>query len=209
MPRRSASSQEWLRERRRDPYVQAAARDGYRSRAAYKLLEIQASMRPPLIGPGMGVVDLGAAPGGWTQVVAPLVGKAGRVVAVDLLPMAPVAATVTVMQGDFLDQDTLERIVTLLDGGADLVLSDLAPNMSGIAVADQARGELLAENACQFAARVLRPGGSLVVKLFQGPGFHTLVREAKTGFGRTKVVKPKASRGRSPEQYLVCQAFKG
>ncbi|MBF0177789.1 MAG: RlmE family RNA methyltransferase [Magnetococcales bacterium] len=207
MVRRRPSSREWLREHREDPYVQAAARDGYRSRAAYKLLEIHE--RPPvkLLRPGMAVVDLGAAPGGWTQVALQHVGPRGVVVAVDLLAMDPLTGA-EVIQGDFLQEATILEVRGALGRPADLLLSDMAPNMSGIKAVDQPRGELLAEAALAFAAAILKPQGTAVVKLFDGPGFHDLVRQARTAFGQVKVVKPKASRGRSPEHYLVCQGFR-
>ncbi|MBF0136474.1 MAG: RlmE family RNA methyltransferase [Magnetococcus sp. DMHC-1] len=207
MPRRRPSSREWLREHRRDPYVQAAARDGYRSRAAYKLLEIHA--RPPanLLRPGMAVVDLGAAPGGWTQVALQHVGPQGIIVAVDLLAMDPLSGA-EIIQGDFLQAATLLEVQRVLGRPADLLLSDMAPNMSGIKAVDQPRGELLAEAALEFAAAVLKPLGAAVIKLFDGPGFHDLVRGARIAFGQVKVVKPRASRGRSPEHYLVCQGFR-
>ncbi|MBF0153330.1 MAG: RlmE family RNA methyltransferase [Magnetococcales bacterium] len=207
MPRRRPSSHEWLREHRRDPYVQAAAREGYRSRAAYKLLEIHE--RPPagLLRAGMAIVDLGAAPGGWTQVAAQHAGPRGVVVAVDLLAMDPLAG-VAIIQGDFLQEATVVEVKRVLGRPADLLLSDMAPNMSGIKAVDQPRGELLAEAALAFAAAILKPQGAAVIKLFEGPGFHDLVREARTAFGQVKVVKPKASRGRSPEHYLLCQGFR-
>ncbi|MBF0424363.1 MAG: RlmE family RNA methyltransferase [Magnetococcales bacterium] len=206
MPRRRPSSHAWLQEHRRDPYVLAAARDGYRSRAAYKLLEIHTRCGPGLLRPGMAVVDLGAAPGGWTQVALQHVGSHGGVVAVDLLAMAPLAGA-TVIQGDFLQEETVVTVRQTLGRKADLLLSDMAPNMSGMKAVDQPRGERLVEAALAFAAAILKPQGSAVLKLFDGPGFPDLLRAARGAFAQVKVVKPKASRGRSPEQYLVCQGF--
>ena len=229
MPRRRSSSARWLQEHHNDPYVAAARRDGYRSRAAYKLLELQtfakSNMGQPhkgqkrsgkfgfsstrLIQTGMTVVDLGAAPGGWTQVATQLVGKEGRVIAADVLPMEPVSGA-EVIQGDFLDDAVLQRIYVAIGspGLAHVILSDMAPNMSGIACVDQSRGELLAESAFQFAETVLHPGGSLVLKLFQGSSFHTTVRHARQLFDQVRVVKPRASRDRSAEQYLIGLGFR-
>ncbi|MBF0182772.1 MAG: RlmE family RNA methyltransferase [Magnetococcales bacterium] len=220
MTRRRPSSARWLQEHREDPYVAAAKRDGYRSRAAYKLLELQTyphAHRQPdqpaslLIQPGMTVVDLGAAPGGWSQVAAQLVAPGGRVVAIDLLPMAPLPG-VDFVEGDFLDEQVLAQLNTLLDQeknprSAHVILSDMAPNMSGIPSVDQARGELLAESAFQFAETTLRPGGRLVLKVFQGSSFHSIVAQARQRFERVKLIKPRASRDRSPEQYLLGLGF--
>ncbi len=228
MPQRRPSSARWLQEHRDDPYVAAAKRDGYRSRSAYKLLELQEfpkDHRHPdtvtglLIQPGMTVVDLGAAPGGWTQVAVKLVGPRGRVVAADLLPMAPIAG-VEIIEGDFLDEAVLRQIGVALGvvddqweprtgpGLAHVILSDMAPNMSGIACVDQSRGELLAESAFQFAETALRSGGSLVLKVFQGGSFHTIVGHARRLFERVKLIKPRASRDRSSEQYLLGLGFR-
>ncbi|WP_130471476.1 RlmE family RNA methyltransferase [Candidatus Magnetaquicoccus inordinatus] len=220
MTRRRPSSARWLQEHREDPYVAAAKRDGYRSRAAYKLLELQTypqEHRPLahptglLLQPGMTVVDLGAAPGGWSQVAAQLVAPKGRVLAIDLLPMAPIPG-VECVEGDFLDESVLLQLHTLLAADADsrvadVILSDMAPNMSGIPSVDQARGELLAESAFQFAEATLRPGGNLVLKIFQGSSFHTIVAHARQMFARVKLIKPRASRDRSPEQYLLGLGF--
>lgn len=208
MAQRSGSSARWLREHREDPYVAAARRDGYRSRAAYKLLELQETAarggNPGIIRAGMTVVDLGAAPGGWTQVAVKLVGTGGRVVAVDQLAMGPVPGA-EVLTGDFLDDAVLAQLRAALapSDRSHVVLSDLAPNLTGIRVVDQARGMLLAEAALQFAETALRPGGRLVVKLFQGEGFQELVRHAGRLFARVKVAKPRSSRGRSREHYLL------
>ncbi len=223
MAKRRPSSANWLREHHSDPYVLAARRAGYRSRAAYKLLELHESMSKSSLGNknsggkksgilhnGMTVVDLGAAPGGWTQVALALVGSTGRVVAVDRLAMAELAGAVQI-QGDFLEEAVLDSIHTALGsvGRAHAVLSDMAPNLSGIPSVDQARGEVLAESATQFAESVLLPGGRLVVKLFQGGAFHEQVKNARRLFERVKVIKPPASRSRSAEHYLIGIGFRG
>ena len=221
MSQRRPSSARWLQEHRDDPYVAAARRDGYRSRAAYKLLELQTFAKSnmgqsgrrassgQLIQPGHVVVDLGAAPGGWTQVTTKLVGKTGRVIAADLLPMDPVDGA-EVIQGDFLEDTVLQQILAAIGspGFAHVILSDMAPNMSGIACVDQSRGELLAESAFQFAESILCPNGSLVLKVFQGSGFHTIVSHARQLFDQVRVIKPRASRDRSAEQYLMGLGFR-
>lgn len=219
MVRRRPSSARWLKEHREDPYVAASKRDGYRSRAAYKLLELQefpkthaqfGTSGSPLIKSGMTVVDLGAAPGGWAQVAAQLVGKQGKVVAADLLPIKPLVNVVRV-QGDFLEQKIMDTIQSELgeQGQADIILSDMAPNMTGIRCADQSQGDLLAECAFEFSATVLKPNGSLVLKIFQGSGFHSLVQKSKKLFKRVKIIKPAASRDRSSEHYLLGLGFYG
>ncbi|MEO5345014.1 MAG: RlmE family RNA methyltransferase [Magnetococcus sp. YQC-9] len=215
MANRRPSSARWLEEHRNDPYVAAARREGYRSRAAYKLIEIDAALAARsngqgLFRPGDVVVELGAAPGGWTQVAANRVGERGRVVAMDLLPMDPLPG-VLILQGDFLDEAILEPLRDGLGptGQADVLLSDMAPNMTGFKVADQGRGSLLVEAALDFAVQVLRPGGRIVLKLFQGPDFHELVRLIRLRFVQVKVEKPPASRDRSAELYLIGSGFKG
>ncbi|MBF0131628.1 MAG: 23S rRNA methyltransferase [Magnetococcales bacterium] len=213
MVKRRPSSGRWLREHHSDPFVLQARRDGYRSRAAYKLLELNGhamvGTSGRLLAPGMTVVDLGSAPGGWCQVAANLVGHSGRVVAMDLLVMPPLEGVIFI-QGDFLGEAALEDLGRAIHPRrtVDVVLSDMAPNMTGIAAADQTRGELLAEAAHDFARQTLRAGGSLVVKVFQGPGFHETVRRARLDFERVKVIKPQASRDRSAEQYLVGVGFR-
>lgn len=210
MTKRRPSSARWMEEHRNDPYVIAAHRDGYRSRAAYKLLELNEAVAARcggkgLIRPGDVVVDLGAAPGGWTQVAARLAGEQGRVVAVDLLPMESMAGAFVVC-GDFLQEAVWDQVIAFLGGPhiqANVVLSDMAPNMTGIKIADQGQGEVLAESAFEFVQTHLRPGGRLVVKLFQGPEFHNMVRQARLMFEGVKVEKPPASRGRSAEHYLI------
>jgi 23S rRNA (uridine2552-2'-O)-methyltransferase len=200
---RSKSSGRWLAEHFDDPYVKQAQQQGLRSRAAFKLLELQEKYN--LIRPGMTVIDLGAAPGGWCQVVRPLVGSRGRVVALDILPMAPVPG-VEFIQGDFTEVEPLQALERALEGaGVDLVLSDMAPNISGMATVDQAKSMYLAELALEFSRAHLKPGGDLVVKLFQGADFDGIVREVRSLFGKVQVIKPKASRPRSNEVYLLAR----
>ncbi|MBF0261989.1 MAG: RlmE family RNA methyltransferase [Magnetococcales bacterium] len=215
MTNRRPSSARWLEEHRNDPYVSAARRDGYRSRAAYKLIEIDTALAARsqgrgLFRPGDVVVELGAAPGGWTQVAASRVGDHGRVVAMDLLPMDPVPGAL-ILQGDFLDEAVLEPLRAGMGptGQADVLLSDMAPNMTGFKVADQGRVSVLAQASLDFAVEVLRPGGRIVLKLFQGPDFHELVRLTRMLFSSVKVEKPPASRDRSAELYLIGSGFKG
>lgn len=203
---RSKSSGRWLREHFDDTFVRQAQALGLRSRAAFKLLEID--RRDRLFRPGMTVVDLGAAPGGWAQVAADRVGAQGRVVALDLLPIEPLPG-VSVLQGDFTEQATLDRLLAELDGRAvDLVLSDMAPNMSGMKAVDQPRAALLAELALDCARQVLRPGGDLLLKMFQGEGFDALLAELRTAFARVVVRKPQASRARSREVYLLARNYR-
>ncbi len=189
-----------------DEYVQRARREGYRSRAAYKLLEIQEKDR--IIRPGQVVVDLGAAPGGWSQIAAKLAGKQGEVFALDILEMDPVPG-VTFLQGDFREEAVLGRLMDFLEGRAvDLVISDMAPNVSGVAAVDQPRAMYLCELALDFARQVLRPGGAFVTKVFQGEGFDDYVRDLRASFTKVVTRKPKASRPRSREVYLVATGFK-
>ena len=198
---RSMTSKAWMREHVSDAYVQRARREGYRSRAAYKLQQIARTDR--LIARGMTVVDLGAAPGGWSQVAAELVGPKGKVVAVDLLEMAAVGSVVFV-QGDFREARTVERLEAELRGApVDLVVSDMAPNITGISVTDQARGIQLAELALEFAIKCLKPDGNLLVKTFQGAGFRELREAMRRHFQQVLTRKPQASRGRSSEVYLL------
>lgn len=202
----SASSKAWLQEHWDDPYVKQAQKDGYRSRAVYKLLEINEKDR--LIQPGMTVLDLGSAPGSWSQIVARLVGDRGRVIASDILPMDALPG-VTFIQGDFREDEVFQQLLeTIGEQPVDLVISDMAPNMSGTG-ADQPRVMYLCELALDMAGRVLKPGGSFVVKVFQGEGFEAYKREVQGRFGVLKIRKPKASRPRSPEVYLLAQDFKG
>ena len=184
--------------------MQRAMKEGYRSRASYKLLEIQ--QKDHLIRPGMRVLDVGAAPGGWTQVAAPLIGKKGRLVAVDRLPMDPVADAVVIC-GDVYEDAVLAACRDALPGGADLIMSDMAPNMSGIASVDQARAMDLAELALDMAQRWLVPGGSLLIKVFMGSGAEDLRRALRQDFKKIVVRKPEASRARSTEQYWLALDF--
>ena len=189
-----------------DPYVRKAQAEGMRSRAAYKLQQL--AERDNLLKPGMVVVDLGSAPGGWSQVAGRVVGPEGRVVGVDLLEMLPVPG-VRFVQGDFGDDAVLIEVEKLLDGRAvDLVLSDMAPNMSGVASVDQARSIGLAELALDFAANHLKPQGNFLVKVFQGSGFETLVADIRRRFVQVMIRKPEASRSRSNEVYLVAKGLK-
>lgn len=204
---RSKSSHRWLREHFNDRYVKESQKDGYRSRASYKLLEI--NERDRLIRPSMTVVDLGAAPGGWSQVAAQLVGVKGTVLASDILPMDTVE-DVTFVQGDFTDEDVLSRLLTELDGRAvDVVISDMAPNMSGIVDVDQPKSMFLVELALDMARTVLRPGGSFVCKAFHGEGFDEWMRDCRESFGKVMTRKPEASRARSREVYLVGKDYRG
>ena len=204
---RSKTSKAWMREHINDPYVQKAKAEGYRSRAAYKLLELDRKDR--LFAPGQLVVDLGAAPGSWTQVAVAKLGAGGRVVAVDVLPMEPLPGVLFV-QGDFREREVLDALLLALGGRkADLVISDLAPNISGIGVSDQARSMHLAELALEFARQCLKPGGSLVVKVFQGAGFAEFLLAMRQAFAKVGSRKPEASRGRSSEMYLLGKGLKG
>lgn len=190
-----------MREHVNDPYVQMAQKEGYRSRAAYKLLEID--QRDHLLKPGMVVVDLGATPGGWCQVAAAKLGQSGKIIAVDLLPLAPLPR-VEFIQGDFREEGVLAALEAHLNGQMiGLVISDMAPNISGIDSADQARALYLAELALEFAAQHLKPGGAFLVKVFQGTGFEAYLKLMRQYFGKVVTRKPKASRDRSSEQYLL------
>ena len=203
MTRRSKSSGRWLREHFEDPFVQRAQQEGWRSRAAFKLQEIDRAER--LVLPGAVIVDLGAAPGGWSQYAARTLAGRGTVIAVDLLAMDALPG-VTFLQGDFREQPVLDALLELLSGRrVDLVMSDMAPNMSGVDVVDQARAADLEALALDFARKVLSPDGTLVMKLFQGAGFQELLAGARRDFGQVRVRKPKASRQRSSEAYLVAR----
>jgi 23S rRNA (uridine2552-2'-O)-methyltransferase len=200
---RSKSSRRWLTEHFDDPYVKQAQQQGLRSRAAFKLLELQEKYH--LIRPGMTVIDLGAAPGGWSQVARPLVGPDGRIIALDILAMDPLDG-VEFLHGDFTEDEPLQRLESILgETGVDLVLSDMAPNISGMATVDQAKAMYLAELALEFSRSQLKPGGDLVVKLFQGSDFDSYVREVRSLFARVQVIKPRASRPRSREVYLLAR----
>lgn len=203
---RSKSSKEWLGRHLGDAYVKRAQLEGYRSRAAFKLLEIQ--QRDELISPGEVVVDLGAAPGGWSQVARELVGARGAVFALDILEFEPIDG-VTFIAGDFREQQTLDRLIALLDGrGVDLVISDMAPNLSGMATVDQPRSIYLCELALDFAMNHLKPGGDFLTKIFQGEGFDDYLRRLRGCFNRVTTRKPHSSRSQSSEVYLMGRDFK-
>ncbi|PHS72850.1 MAG: 23S rRNA (uridine(2552)-2'-O)-methyltransferase RlmE [Porticoccus sp.] len=203
---RSKSSQRWLQEHNSDHYVKRAQQDGYRSRASYKLLELHKKDR--LFKPGMVVVDLGAAPGGWSQVAVALVGDKGRVVASDILPMDSIAG-VDFVEGDFTEESVLDEILGLLEGQqADLVISDMAPNMSGMKAVDQPRAMYLIELALELACQILKPEGVFVAKVFHGEGFDDFLRDTKRRFQQVVTRKPDASRSRSREVYLVARGLK-
>ena len=202
-PRRSGGS--WRDRQERDPYVQQARKDGWRSRAVYKLEQINQKER--FLKPGMVVVDLGSAPGSWSQYVTESLDGRCRIIGVDLLPMDTLAS-VEFIQGDFRDDEVLERLIALLgDQAADLVMSDLAPNISGNKAVDQPRSMHLAELAIELAGQVLRPGGDFVCKLFQGEGTDAYILDARRKFARVRAMKPKASRAGSREVYLVARNY--
>jgi len=205
--KRSKSSHQWLKRHFDDPYVKEAQKAGYRSRAVFKLLEIQEKDR--ILLPGRVVVDLGAAPGGWSQVAVPLVGKQGVVIALDILPMEPID-DVTFIQGDFTEQAVHESLLTAIDGRkVDLVMSDMAPNISGMKAVDQPRAMYLAELALDFAKSVLKEKGDFVTKLFQGEGSDDYLKELRSCFDKVVIRKPKASRAQSREVYIIAKSFKG
>lgn len=202
---RSKSSQRWLGEHFSDEYVKKAQQEGYRSRAVYKLQEIQE--RDRILQPGMKVVDLGAAPGGWSQYATKLVGRKGRIVASDILPIDPLPFVEFVL-GDFREESVLMEILNLLGSDkADLVISDMAPNMSGVDAVDQPRSMHLCELAFDMARHVLKPGGTFLVKLFQGDGSEAFLCGMRASFKTIKVRKPNASRPRSREVYVLAQGF--
>lgn len=199
--KRTRTSKAWMQEHVSDEFVKRANKEGYRARAAYKLMEIDA--RDKLFKPGMTVVDLGAAPGSWSQLAAQRLRGNGRVIALDLLEMQPLAG-VEFLQGDFREQAVLERLQASLQGKpVDLVISDMAPNLSGISATDQARMAHLAELALDFSTLWLKPGGHLLVKVFAGSGFDAIVAAMRVGFEQVVTRKPKASRDRSSEVYLL------
>ena len=204
---RSKSSARWLREHFTDEYVKRAQQDGYRSRAVYKLLEIHEKDR--LLRPGLAVVDLGAAPGGWSQLATRLVGGQGRVMALDILPMESLPS-VEFIEGDFRETAVLDQLLAALDGrSVDLVLSDMAPNTSGVKAVDQPSSLYLAELALDFARQCLKPGGDFLVKAFQGEGFDKFLKELRVAFATVAPRKPRASRARSAEQYLLARNYRG
>jgi len=207
MGKKKSSSRAWLKEHHDDIFVQRAQKEGYRSRAVYKLMEI--NDKDQVLRRGMSVLDLGSAPGGWSQVAAKLVGEAGRVVASDILLMDALPDVVFV-QGDFTEQETYDRIVASLnDKPLDVVLSDMAPNMSGMPEVDQPRSMYLVELATELAERALVPGGAFITKVFQGEGFEPWFRQIRDRFDRVTTRKPSASRPRSREVYIVASGFKG
>ncbi len=202
---RSKTSKKWLNEHFEDEYVKRSQAEGYRSRAVYKLTEIDEKDR--LLKPGMTVVDLGAAPGGWSQVAADRVRPDGVVVALDVLPMDPLPG-VEVLEGDFREQEVLDRLLSVLNNrSVDLVLSDMSPNISGMKTVDQPRAMYLAELTLELARQVLAKGGVMVVKVFQGEGFDAFLKEVRDSFQRVAIRKPKASRPRSREVYIVARNY--
>jgi 23S rRNA (uridine2552-2'-O)-methyltransferase len=203
---RSKSSHNWLQEHVNDPYVKQAQKDGYRSRSSYKLIQLNEKDR--LIRPGMLLVDLGSAPGGWSQVAARLVGGKGRVLATDILPMDPVK-NVEFIQGDFTEEAVLNQVLEHLGGhNPQLILCDIAPNITGIDSADQASSMYLVELALDFVRQALEPKGDFVVKVFQGVGSDAYLKDVRTSFDKVLVRKPAASRPRSREVYVVAKGFK-
>jgi 23S rRNA (uridine2552-2'-O)-methyltransferase len=191
------SNKQWLRRHVTDPYVREARAQGYRSRAAFKLIQIDSKEK--LLRPGSLVVDLGAAPGGWSQVAAQKVKPGGRIIAIDLLPIAPISG-VTVLKGDFREETLLRA---LAGARADVVLSDVSPNLSGIGNVDQARGLELTGAAIDFCCKVLKPDGAFLAKAFHGEAFESVLARLKSTFRKVKVLKPLASRGESAETYVV------
>ena len=207
MAKKRGSSKAWLKEHRDDVYVQRAQADGYRSRACYKLLELNEKDR--FIKPGMTVVDLGSAPGGWSQVATQLVGHKGRVIASDILPMDAIAG-VDFIQGDFTEQSVFDEIQAVI--GTDqpaVVLSDMAPNMSGIVDVDQPKAMYLVELALDLAVQMLPQGGVFAAKVFHGEGFDDWLKSVRSNFQSVNSRKPAASRPRSKEVYVVAKGFKG
>ena len=204
---RSKTSLKWLQRHVNDPYVKQAQKDGYRSRASYKLLEVQEKYK--LIRPGMSVVDLGAAPGGWSQVTSRLIGGQGRLIASDILEMDSIP-DVTFIQGDFTEDAVLARILEAVGNSqVDLVISDMAPNMSGTPEVDMPKAMFLCELALDLAARILKPGGNFVIKVFQGEGFDAYVKDARQKFDKVQMIKPDSSRGSSREQYMLAWGYRG
>ena len=204
--KKSKSSRAWLKEHHNDPYVNLAHKEGYRSRAAFKLLEIQEKDR--LIQPGMTVVDLGSAPGAWSVIVAQLVGKQGRSIALDILPMEPIT-NVEFIQGDIQNDAVLGQLYQLIgDTPIDLVIADIAPNMTGVRAVDQLRSMALIELVFDFAYKTLKPGGNVLSKVFQGAGFEELIKELRSNFRVVSTRKPQASRSRSTEVYILARELK-
>ena len=213
---KSKSSKSWLKEHFDDEYVRRSQQDGYRSRAVYKLIEIDQKDR--LLKPGMTVIDLGAAPGGWSEYCVKKLGKKGIMVALDILPMEPIDGA-TIIEGDFREDAVFDELMSVMNSGsiengpesgrADLVISDMAPNISGMGSVDMPRAYYLCELALDFARQVLKPGGVFLVKLFQGEGFEAYNKELKSSFSKVIMRKPKASRPRSREIYALATGFLG
>jgi 23S rRNA (uridine2552-2'-O)-methyltransferase len=204
---RSKTSKAWLKEHFDDKFVQQSQKDGYRSRAAYKLIELNDKDR--LIQEGMMVVDLGSAPGGWSQIAANMVGHTGRVVASDILPMDSYAG-VEFIEGDFTEEAVYDEIVKVMKNQlADVVISDMAPNMSGMSAIDQPQSMYLVELALDMARQVLKPGGDFVAKVFHGEGFDDYIKDVRSSFSKVVMRKPDSSRARSKETYVVGKGFKG
>lgn len=202
---RSKSSERWLKEHFEDEYVRRAQQEGYRSRATYKLLEI--NDKDNLLNKGMVVVDLGAAPGGWSQIAADIVGDKGKVVALDILPMDGIP-DVTVLEGDFRDDAVLQQLLDAIDGRpVDLVMSDMAPNISGMKTVDQPRAMYLAELTLELAKTVLKPGGDMLVKVFQGESYDDYLKACRACFRKVIIRKPAASRARSREVYVLARNY--
>lgn len=203
--RRTKSSKRWLQEHFDDAYVKKAQAEGYRSRAVYKLKEVDE--KELLLKPGMTVVDLGAAPGGWTQYVSECLQGRGCIVALDILPMDSLP-DVTFIQGDFREEQVLQELMNVVpEHGVDLLLSDMAPNMSGSSAIDIPRAMYLVELAFDFAESMLKPGGTLLVKVFHGAGFDALIKQARSSFAKVTIRKPSASRSRSKETYLLAKGY--
>lgn len=204
---RSKSSSDWLREHFKDQYVIKSQQDGYRSRAAYKLLQIQE--KDKIIKQGMTVVDLGASPGGWSQVVRQFVGGKGKVIALDVLPMVQLAQVEFIL-GDFQEKAVLNELLAVVNNEPiDLVISDMAPNITGVKAVDQPKSIYLLELTMDLANQVLAPGGALLMKVFQGEGFQPLLAELRKNYQKVITRKPDASRARSAEVYLLAKGFKG
>ena len=204
---RSKTSLKWLQRHVNDPYVKQAQKDGYRSRASYKLLEVQEKYK--LIRPGMSVVDLGAAPGGWSQVTSRLIGGQGRLIASDILEMDSIP-DVTFIQGDFTQDEVLAQILEAVGNSqVDLVISDMAPNMSGTPEVDMPKAMFRCELALDLATRILKTGGNFVIKVFQGEGFDAYVKDARRKFDKVQMIKPDSSRGSSREQYMLAWGDRG
>lgn len=203
--KKSKSSNQWLKEHFSDIYVKRARQDGFRARSVYKLMEIQD--RYKIIKPNMIVIDLGAAPGGWSEYLVQLVGSKGRIFALDILPMQPIKG-VEFIQGDFTQDDIVKDLYARInEKKVDAVLSDMAPNLSGLDVVDQARSMNLAQRALVFAQTVLKPGGLFLTKVFQGAEFDVFLKSLRRNFGEVKVVKPDASRARSSETFLLARNY--